>query len=103
MVSIKYKAQKNLQTDSSSLKLPGTKHTKRLVDRIIQYYTHILNLVNVYFLVGSIYSGTFLLRHPKIHQNEVSTWGRGGGDGGLNRESKMQMPYSGWGKKGRKS
>ena len=100
MVSIKYKAQKNLHTDSSNLKLPGTKHTKKLVHRIIQYCTHILNLVNVYCLVGSIYSGTFLLRPPQIHQNEISTGGSG--DGGLNRESKMQMPYSGWGKKGEK-
>ena len=67
----------NLHTDSSNLKLPGTKHTKKLVHRIIQYCTHILNLVNVYFLVGSIYSGTILLRPPKIHQNEVPTGGRG--------------------------
>jgi len=81
-----------MHTDSSNLKLPGKKHTKKLVHRIIQYCTYILNLVTVYFLVGSIYSGTFLLRPPKIHQNEVST-------GRLNKESKMQMLYSSWGKK----
>ena len=64
-------------------------HKKKLVHRIIQYCTHILNLVNVYFLVGSIYSGTILLRPPKIHQNDVSTGGRGGGNkkkGNLNWE-----------------
>ena len=92
MVSIKYKAQKNMHTDSSNLKLPGKKHTKKLVHRIIQYCTHILILVNVYFLVGSIYSGTFLLRPPQIHQNEISTGERVGGD--LDRESKMLMPCS---------
>ena len=100
MVSIKYKAQKNLHTDSSSLKLPGTKHThtKTCTQNHPVLYTH--TQPGNCILSGWLHIQWNLpiktsQNSPKLSLN----WGKGGGDGGLNRESKMWMPYSGCGKK----